>query len=287
MLLHASAFLEQMTDYRTCFLAGGMGKGKTSLACHLGRYMIAKGYAGALVTNFPVNPFREQAFCSKCKVRRSFVFVPFERDRWEVHWARGRKYDDFRTPVISPVMGYCESCGLGVERSVIESVMILDEAWQFMDNRHSMLNEQQTFYGAWARKNDSFWIFPSAIGIDVRVRRLEVARVSDVQMLPFTCWVYKWSNEYHDSGWFAWLNPEQTFGSFHTKWKPRNDGGIYAMVRASAGDIDLIQDFKGKGGKSGGSSMELDYLGRQLGSLSARVAALESALNGNGVLRRD
>jgi hypothetical protein len=110
-----------------------------------------------------------------------------------------------------------------VAKSVKDAFVIVDESWQFIDNRFS--KSTFSFMGAWSRKTGSLWAFPSVYGVDLRVRNLQVERIADINLLPVRAWLYKWSNCWGDKGHFMLVRPEQYYGTYDTKAIPVDDGG--------------------------------------------------------------
>lgn len=130
--------------------------------------------------------------------------------------------------------------------TVANAMCVIDEAWQIMDNRYSVDNF--SFYGAWSRKTNTVWAFPSVYGVDKRVRGLQVERVVDVAILPVRIWVYRYFSADGRKGWFGLSYPERFFGTYATKQAPLNDGGaLDSLMSLLPEGIELVQRGRGKG----------------------------------------
>jgi hypothetical protein len=107
-------------------------------------------------------------------------------------------------------------------------VIIFDEAWTHLDSRNSMVNTSD--YGGYARKYESFWVFPSVHQIDKRMRSVVVWRAARLNFKPFiNAWLYRWELELEykqEGGWFLLLDPERYFGWYDTAHVPVSDGGL-------------------------------------------------------------
>jgi hypothetical protein len=108
--------------------------------------------------------------------------------------------------------------------------LIYDEAWQQLDSRSSMVNNRTSVYGAYGRKLQTYWIFPSVLQIDKRLRAIVVWRQAVIR-LPFLpeIWLYRWSLDLdYDKqiGWFLLVNPQRYFGMYDTAYIPTDDGNI-------------------------------------------------------------
>lgn len=136
--------------------------------------------------------------------------------------------------------------GLLAPRYMIGSCILFDEAWTILDNRRAMSNSRA--YGAFARKLESYWIFPSVIPIDKRasffyverLTRIKIPIVQDIIKLigkiikplkPFgeELWIYKYGVNLgytKDEGWFILANPTSYFGKYDTRYVPLDDGDI-------------------------------------------------------------
>jgi hypothetical protein len=116
----------------------------------------------------------------------------------------------------------------GSPRGIRGAVVIFDEAWTVADNRTFSTNPRQ--YGAFARKLETMWLYPSVIAIDKRMSVLSVQRQYKIS-LPFfpEIWAYKWTldmGEQQDSGAFYLINPKTFYGKFDTAYVPLDDGDI-------------------------------------------------------------
>lgn len=136
--------------------------------------------------------------------------------------------------------------GILAPRYMIGSCVLFDEAWTILDNRRSMGNPRA--YGAFARKLESYWIFPSVIPIDKRASffyveraaRIKIPILSDILALlgkvipPLAVfgdelWIYKYGVNLgytKDEGTFILANPSRYFGMYDTKYIPLDDGDI-------------------------------------------------------------
>lgn len=109
--------------------------------------------------------------------------------------------------------------------TIYRRVLIYDEAWTQLDARDSLVNVRS--YGAYARKFDSYWIFPSVHPIDKRLRTVVIWRTARVGLLNL--WVYRWALDIdYDSagGWFLLYNPSRFYPRYDNKYIPVDDGLI-------------------------------------------------------------
>ena len=115
----------------------------------------------------------------------------------------------------------------GTVRGIRDAIIIFDEAWQIIDARNSMANPRN--YGAFARKMNTIWIYPSVYPIDRRQSYLYAERVQ-IYTLPLLgqIWRYRWALNlgYQDAKGGFWFKPEQYFGIFDTKYIPTSDADI-------------------------------------------------------------
>ncbi len=165
-----------------------------------------------------------------------------------------------------------------VARSVKDAFVIVDESWQFIDNRFS--KSTFSFMGAWSRKTGSLWAFPSVYGVDLRVRNLQVERIADINLLPIRAWLYKWVNCWGDKGHFLLVRPEEYYGTYDTKAIPVDDGGAVDSLMALVPEgSKLIQRgggerARGRGNGSSESVMAVAHYD-DYQALAKRVAELE------------
>lgn len=104
-------------------------------------------------------------------------------------------------------------------------VVIYDEAWTDLDSRTSMSNARE--YGAYARKLGVYWLFPTVISIDRRLRSCEVTPSHKNVFTKSTVWNCTIGNTERDKETYKFtLNPERGFGLYSTSYIPVNDGGI-------------------------------------------------------------
>jgi hypothetical protein len=172
-----------------------------------------------------------------------------------------------------------------VAASVKDAFVIVDESWQFIDNRFT--KGTYSFMGAWSRKTNSMWAFPSVFGVDLRVRNLEVERIADLNLLPIRAWLYRWANCWGDKGHFLLVRPEQYFGTYDTKAIPVDDGGAVDSLMALVPEgVKLVQrggvSTVGKrrnGNGSDSSVMAVDSVAT-LETLVKRVDELERIVGG-------
>jgi len=151
----------------------------------------------------------------------------------------------------------------GRHRLIRGSCIVFDEAWTVLDNRTSMANDRS--YGAFARKLETYWLFPSVIPIDKRVSylscersmRLSIPIIAQVLSLllwlpiigalfkPFEWlsrefWIYRWTVELgyiSESGWFILGCPDGYFGLYDTKYVPMDDGDISNLWRRTIEEL--------------------------------------------------
>ncbi len=161
--------------------------------------------------------------------------------------------------------------------SVANAFVIVDESWQFIDNRFS--RGTYSFMGAWSRKTNSLWAFPSVYGVDLRVRNLQCERIADINLLPIRAWLYRWTNCWGDKGHFVLVRPEEYYGSYDTKAIPVDDGGAVDSLMSLVPDgAKLVQRGGGSRASRGTNGFESLPAVATLGDLRAlqdRVAELE------------
>jgi hypothetical protein len=169
----AADFFELLLAYRTLWIRGRLGGGKTLLAFAIADHLLKLGTFVNVASN-----------------------VPHDYDR----------------PVAS----------------IRRSVVVLDEAHQVLDSRAYGKNDKS--YGAYARKTDCIWLFPSVFPIDVRQRSLFVERV---WALGDLLWIYKGGLElgYAAGEQFSfWLwRPSLYYGKYATRFIPAGDAGILEL----------------------------------------------------------
>lgn len=103
------------------------------------------------------------------------------------------------------------------------TVIILDEAGEFMDARDSA-SEHQAF-GTALRKLNSYLLTPSVNRVDKRAIPLEAYRLADLSFLDWWLYGYK-SQTRKAAGWFLLEHPEDYFGLFDTRAMPDDDAGL-------------------------------------------------------------
>lgn len=171
MFLLAGDFLEAVCAWRTCWIGGRLGGGKTLLAVAIADWLLENKMVDGVWANFPTT-------------------LPANSTLWK-------------------------------------NAFLLDESWQFLDSRVS--HNTYTLYGAWARKQASFWLFPSIFPPDNRVRMVSVTRVWQLLITPTPIWCYRWTAYGGDGGHFLLL-PAKHFAQFESGWIPINDAGIQRAV---------------------------------------------------------
>lgn len=163
--------------------------------------------------------------------------------------------------------------------SVKDAFVIVDESWQFIDNRFS--KSTFSFMGAWSRKTNSLWAFPSVYGVDLRVRNLQCERIADINILPIRAWVYRWQNVWGDHGHFLLARPEAYYGLYDTKANPVDDGGaVDSLMSLVPEGAKLVQRMGGGRGSRSVTNNEFEGVPAvaTLGdfrALQSRVAELE------------
>lgn len=173
--------------------------------------------------------------------------------------------------------------------TVANAFVVIDEAYEFMDNRYSVDNFK--FYGGWSRKTNTIWAFPSVYGIDKRVRGLIIERVADLQIIPVRGWLYVWHTVDGRKGWFILWRPERYFGTYATRQAPINDGGaLDSLMGLLPEGIELVQ-----AGRQSSSVFRLDKkivdkvsnLENVIDSLVSRIDDLERRIAGYAVTARE
>jgi len=148
---------------------------------------------------------------------------------------------------------------------LFDTVVICDEAWQFLDARRFVTNERS--FGAFARKTNSIWLFPSVYAVDKRVRPIHCEREIRFTVVPGELWVYKWGVDLgytQESGRFMLWRPGALFSMFDTDFVPDGDG--YLGERAVL-TVEYLRLLKSQG-KDYGREYR-DTAKEQLGSLEA------------------
>ena len=130
-------------------------------------------------------------------------------------------------PHCLPLHDWREILEDGTRRGLRGAIIIFDEAWQIIDARNSMMNPRN--YGAFARKMDTIWIYPSVYPIDKRQSYLYAER-TQIYTLPLLgqIWRYRWALNlgYQDAKGGFWFFPKKYFGIFDTKYIPTSDADI-------------------------------------------------------------
>lgn len=171
--------------------------------------------------------------------------------------------------------------------SIENAAIVIDETAQVMDSRWSAMSYD--LYSMWARKMGSIFLYPSVNAIDKRCRNLEVMRTDEIVVLPWKLWRYKWETTLKDKGTFWLFYPEQYFGTYDTKVKPRGDGGVLEAIVAldpeavkeilEARSGDRLQKLLAGLGEEVGSRRSVMRISvSEFRRLEARVRALEVSL---------
>lgn len=96
-----------------------------------------------------------------------------------------------------------------------------------LDRRSFMSNPRN--YGAFARKMDTIWLFPSVHPIDSRLSMFYCERTS-IYTIPIfgQIWRYRWGMDtsYARISGAFWFRPQSYFGIFDTKYIPTSDADI-------------------------------------------------------------
>jgi hypothetical protein len=190
MFIAAGEFLINFLSWRTLWIAGRLGGGKTLLAIALADWLIKNRHSTGLIANFP-------------------------------H--------------ALPMHDWRPAHGDGLRRGIRGATIIFDEAWQLLDSRTAIANDRS--YGAYARKLETFWIFPSVIPIDKRLSLLRVRRDWIIATPAGGLWVYRWLLVTGDGepagGRFALWRPEAYYGMYDTKYIPTDDADIKLLWAAT------------------------------------------------------
>lgn len=178
-----------------------------------------------------------------------------------------------------------------VSRDITNSFVVFDEAGIAIDSRLS--SSTYSMYGAFARKSNTIYTFPSVIAVDKRCRNLEVLRIADIELLPFRIWIYSWYCTNGARGWFGLSYPETMFNTYDTKAVPFDDGGILEafcakypeaiefMLENKYGDrLKQIMGWSRKGGRREISKGELVSGGAESSDNDAGGLSLRASLAG-------
>jgi hypothetical protein len=161
-----------------------------------------------------------------------------------------------------------------VAPTVQDAFVIVDESWQFIDNRFS--KSTFSFMGAWSRKTSSLWAFPSVYGVDLRVRNLQVERIADIRLFPVRVWLYRWQNVWGDKGHFFLVRPEAYYGLYDTKAIPVDDGGaVDSLLSLVPEGLQLVQRIGGSRSRRDGEFASAVATLNDFRSLESRVTELE------------
>lgn len=112
-------------------------------------------------------------------------------------------------------------------RGIRGAVIIFDEAWEMLDRRSFMSNPRN--YGAFARKMDTIWLFPSVHPIDSRLSMFYAERTAIYTLPVFgQIWRYRWGMDtsYQRISGAFWFRPQRFFGLFDTRYIPVSDADI-------------------------------------------------------------
>jgi hypothetical protein len=243
----AEGFFAQLAIFRLVWIRGRLGGGKTLLGAAIADELVSREVGLGVVSNikhklYP-HPWRELLDVMNEP-------VPVE----EIERVKHVKY----FPIEGMPACYYVSEQMRIDkgwhyRFMRGAIILYDEAWQKLDNRTSMNNDRS--YGAFARKFDSYWIFPSVLGLDKRVSYLAVERVNRFSVPVFgtifqglgkipglrkllvgpghwlqdEMWKYRYvlSLGYtEDTGTFWLMNPTEYFLKYGSFYTPISDGGI-------------------------------------------------------------
>lgn len=119
-------------------------------------------------------------------------------------------------------------------RTLHNTCIILDEAWQWLDWRVTHKNESHS-YAAFLRKINAFLLLPSVRSLVGEVSDLKVYRFLDLTHIGIPVWVYRarWVLDKDDvETTFAFLvNPHKYFDLYDTSFIPSDDGNIPRLLK--------------------------------------------------------
>lgn len=168
---------------------------------------------------------------------------------------------------------------------VYRSVIILDEAWQYITSRRSVLQ-----YSAYLRKIDSYLILPSVFDIHYRLNFFQNERVINFQNIGLPAWYYKWyltKGRTRDKGTFWITNPQVLYGLYDNLYVPFDDEEISERLKNTILDVGKRQE---NGNKllsraldklQNGNSSFLADGGVSVDALSTRYDDLEDEIMGS------
>lgn len=101
-------------------------------------------------------------------------------------------------------------------RAYEDSVLILDEAWQYLGRGVSVKEVRAWF--AQIRHFNQFLILPSVLALTDQAKSFEVRRTLNLVSIGIPLWVYAWkihSGSLKDQGRFFWIRPQSVFGLYN------------------------------------------------------------------------
>ncbi|MEM2126240.1 MAG: hypothetical protein QXQ53_07590 [Candidatus Methanosuratincola sp.] len=119
-------------------------------------------------------------------------------------------------------------------RTLHNTCIILDEAWQWLDWRVTHKNESHS-YAAFLRKINAFLLLPSVRSLVGEVSDLKVYRFLDLTHIGVPMWIYRarWvldKDDVETTYAFLW-NPSKYFGLYDTSFIPSDDGNIPRLLK--------------------------------------------------------
>lgn len=129
-----------------------------------------------------------------------------------------------------------------VKVPVFRQAIILDESWIYLSDRASVFR-----YAGFVRKDEDYLILPAVYPVHRLLMRFTVERVFNCFSVGIPAWLYQWRLDrlsIKEKGSFFVYHPEQAFGGFDTKAKPRSDGGIVKAISETSGNLldDIPED---------------------------------------------
>lgn len=285
--LGADEFFSQLAVFRLCWLRGRLGGGKTLLGVAIAEELVKRKIAKGVISNIPLSP----------------EHLPLHP--WRDVVDGEQELVDAATMAMWNIGGDVQNNlrRQGIRHRLMRGAALLyDEAWQQLDNRTSMTNNRA--YGAFARKFDTYWIFPSVLGLDKRVSYLAVEREARIwipligslfeelrkipglsklvagpaKWLSEEMWRYRWVLNLgyaEDSGTFWLMNPSEYFLHYDTSYVPITDGGIAELW------VRTVMDEKASDVEDGAWYCYADELVE-----GERLAAVEGYSNIRGIAGR-
>ncbi len=116
----------------------------------------------------------------------------------------------------------------GKPRCLVGAGLVFDEPWTELDNRTSMSNTN--IYGAFGRKFESYWAYPSAIQLDSRQAQLTVrCGIVAVGRRQYE-WSYAKGDDIIEEGKFWLKNPAALYGLYDTRAIPMDSMDIDRLM---------------------------------------------------------